>query len=104
MEEVILVASRNHPLAADFVSHVAREGRCKVAALSSVHHLGQVETVPVDGSSGIPSLAAGGRERWVGVVIFLDRNRDGRQEAWIQAVASFVRENRIGSVCIVSSF
>jgi hypothetical protein len=84
MEGTTLIAGWNHPLAADFAAHAARQGRRQVLLSSSL-------------PTGVPDVTASR------LVVFLGPKKAG-QEEWLRALAAFARECGIRSVCLVSSF
>jgi hypothetical protein len=108
MGELLVIAGSSHPVAADFASHAARQGRHRVAVLSTPQVLrrirGHVEKYSLERLSDAFALPSPDRGCAARVVVFLDSRGIDRQRPLIEALAAFAAEHRVGRVCVVSTF
>jgi hypothetical protein len=105
MDGVLLIAGCDNPVAADFALHSYRRlrGRVAVVAARSVLDLLGVELIATHSLEGFcASNLADSQIR--SVVVFLERGHLARQRTLLEELVKIVAQQRIGHVCVVSSF
>jgi hypothetical protein len=105
MEEVLLIASCDNPVAADFAL------RCRGRALGSVALVAACPVLDLIGGEEIATCTADGfrasglaARRVAAMVVFLDRGHLERQRALLAELARVVVAHGVEHVCVVSSF
>ncbi len=108
MDEVLLIASANDPVAADCADRANRIGGRKVSVISTdtvdTTRDDRADLQPSDKFSIARYLQVHARDRLAGAVVFLNRDMKERDRGLIAAIAEIAGAKGAACVCLVGSF